>query len=360
MADPVETIMVREFIRALGRMVLAIDRGLALPARLSRFIYKKLGRRRVMWICGTIATAGAVALFRWLYDSGWLYDPGISKLDAKDRSEVIRNYGLVVAAFLAGILAVWRSVINQRQAHTAEQGQITDRYAKAAEMLSGKSARTRTAAVYALARIAQDSVKRDHIPVMEVLTEFIRNPPYQEEADRRAVDRPKALEIQEEDDPTHKVPPAIQCPDIHAALDVIAKRNDAQKDHERRAEFTPNFRAAALRELDLRLVDFTGAKLSFADFTGADLAGTKFPGAELRIANFSGTDLGGADFSGAKLDYAIFSGANIEHANFYNVIRLEQRQLAKCRPSAPPRILPGGLKWPFVQGRHAWDWELEK
>jgi hypothetical protein len=59
------------------------------------------------------------------------------------------------------------------QARISEQGHITDRYAKAVEMLSSENVRSRTGAVYALARIAQDSIERDHRPVMAVLSEFV-------------------------------------------------------------------------------------------------------------------------------------------------------------------------------------------
>ena len=108
-------------------------------------------------------------------------------------SEVFRNLGLFAVAVFGLGFGIWRAIIAQagvktarKRAFLAEEGLITDRYTEAVKMLSADNAHTRVGAVYALARVAQDSVMRDHIPVMEVLTEFIRNPPYHKEADERA------------------------------------------------------------------------------------------------------------------------------------------------------------------------------
>ena len=109
-------------------------------------------------------------------------------------SEIFRNLGLFVVAIIGLGFGIWRAIIAQNGARTArqqanliEQGQITDRFTEAVKMLSDESVRTRVGAVYALARIAQDSIERDHISVMEVLSEFIRNSPYAtQDANRQA------------------------------------------------------------------------------------------------------------------------------------------------------------------------------
>ena len=181
-------------------------------------------------------------------------------------------------------------------------------------------------AIRSLARVAQDSVDRDHIPVMEVLTEFIRTPPYQEAAKRAEARREAENARKEENDAgaNTDMPPPVQCPDIHAALQVIAERNDAQKERENKVYFKPSLTRAALRELDLRDANLTEAELSDANFTGADL-------------NYA--DLTGADLTGANLDFA--KG-------------LTQEQIADCRPSASPINLPDDLDWPFVEKDDEW------
>ncbi len=115
------------------------------------------------------------AIFSWDY---WL--EGGKAL----RSEVVRNLGLLAAGVIGVAFGIWRAVTAyhqtkasqeqadaaNEQARIAEQGLITDRYAKAVEMLSSDKARARTGAVYALARIAEDSVELDHVPIMAVLS----------------------------------------------------------------------------------------------------------------------------------------------------------------------------------------------
>ncbi|MEL6266880.1 MAG: hypothetical protein AAFR52_14740, partial [Pseudomonadota bacterium] len=105
-----------------------------------------------------------------------------------------------LAALLAAPLVLIRTYVAERQATTAEQGHITDRFTKAVEQLGAektvkriariKDPRTggrrretveetvpnlevRLGAIYALERIAQDS-ERDHIPIMETLCAYIR------------------------------------------------------------------------------------------------------------------------------------------------------------------------------------------
>jgi hypothetical protein len=280
----------------------------------------------------------------------FLYYWGLDK-----RSETFRNFALTILASIGLVFGSWRAITAHRQAKASEtlataaldqarnataqleiseQGQITDRYTKAVEMLSNKHARTRVGAVYALGRIAQDSVERDHIAVMEVLTEFIRNPPYRTETDERADARNRS------DYP----PMAIRCRDIHAVLNVIQDRNNGQRMRERAEGFAPNFHGAALRELDLTLSNFTGSILSEANLTGAKLQGAYLRGASLSAANLYGADLDRADLYRADL----------RKANLGDVRNLTQYQLESARPTAPAHSLPDGLTWPFVQRNGEW------
>lgn len=288
-------------------------------------------------------------------------------------SEIFRNLGLFFAAVIGLGFGIWRAIIAQIGARTArqqtyltEQGQITDRYAKAVEMLSEDNARTRTGAIYALARIAQDSVARDHIPVMEVLTEFIRNPPYQEKAEEQAIGRQAAEQRYGETD--IQKPPPIQCPDIHTALNVIADRNDAQKLHEGNKRFRPSLVSAILTELDLTRANLIGANLIGANLNGArltsariaraDLSAARLVDAYLHLAILNGAilthaDLSGADFTSARLGGANLTRANLSGANLSGAT-LTQEQIDHCRPTAPPVALPDGLTWPFEEKDGEW------
>ena len=109
------------------------------------------------------------------------------------RSEVFRNLGLFAVAAVGFVVASRRSYIAYlqsealrqqaataiEQARISEQGQVTERFSKAVELLGNlDSVMVRTGAVYALGRIAQDSIERDHIAVMQVLCQFVRHSPY--------------------------------------------------------------------------------------------------------------------------------------------------------------------------------------
>lgn len=72
---------------------------------------------------------------------------------------------------------------------------------------------------------------------------------------------------------------------------------------------------------DLRLADFSGARMSGVNLSGASLEGNRFPGADLTAANLRGAQLRQADFSGATLDRAdlrrsLLIGCNFRKATF--------------------------------------------
>ncbi len=108
------------------------------------------------------------------------------------------------AILLTGLFFTWRSVrateagIRATQESTAkslaiaQEGQITERFTRAIEQLGNKeSLSTRLGGIYALERIATDS-ERDHWPVMEILTTYIReNAAWKEQANELAEPLPQ-------------------------------------------------------------------------------------------------------------------------------------------------------------------------
>lgn len=317
------------------------------------------------------------AVFSWAY-----WQEGGSNTS---RSEVVRNIGLLAAGLIGLGVGTWRAYTAYQQtkasqkqadaaneqARIAEQGHITDRYAKAVEMLSSDNVRTRTGAVYALARIAQDSVERDHVPIMAVLSEFVCNPPYGRESVERAKARRESQELGGQP-PAPKIPPTIQCPDIVAALRSIAQRNAEQKAHETKVGFRVGFPGANLRELDLERAQLTGAFLMMADLTGAWLAFANLTGADLTFvtltdatfsfgnladarlchvdefdgAKFFKTNLTGADLSYADLAGADLAGADLTGASFEGAKNIPDLSEACADPDNPPRGLPDDVRRP--------------
>lgn len=118
-------------------------------------------------------------------------------------SETIRNLALTIAAALGAIvglpLLAWRTWNIHRQSeaalrqaeaalaqadtaarrHVAQASadrdwRITDSFTRAVEQLGSDKLETRLGAIYALERIAEES-PRDHWPIMETLTAFVRD-----------------------------------------------------------------------------------------------------------------------------------------------------------------------------------------
>ena len=180
--------------------------------------------------------------------------------------------GLLV---LAGLYWTSRRVLAAEETvRVAEEGQITERFTRAIDQLGqegeGKMA-IRLGGIYALERIARDSEK-DHGPIMEVLTAYVR-----EKAPRQEEDIPKEAEK----------PPT----DIQAILTVIGRR-----------ETTDNNRG------NDRL-DLSGTRLVRADLTDANLSGAILVEADLRRAYLKRANLAGADLLGAKLSQALLNKA---------------------------------------------------
>ncbi|MFT6580708.1 MAG: hypothetical protein ACJAU6_001137 [Alphaproteobacteria bacterium] len=192
------------------------------------------------------------------------------------RSEVFRNFGLVAVALGALIVGSWRAYTANRQANLADRGHVTDRFAKAVEMLGAEnSATVRTGAVYALGRVARDSIKQDHIPVMQVLCQFIRNSPYAE-AQEEAI---KAYEIVTERGDNLTENPIIQeCSDTIAALEVISQRSEDQRIWEKTQGFVPSLNRARLPLMGLSKADFSHLEMEDADLRCSTLRGAILDG----------------------------------------------------------------------------------
>jgi len=254
--------------------------------------------------------------------------------------ESLRNLGLMLAGFFGIGLATWRSTVASAQAKTAQQGHITDRFSKAVEQLGTENVTVRIGGIYALKRIAQDSRDRDHISVMEVLTNFIRHSPYAKQQ-REAKDKDDNLDryfaLCKEDEkyaekhPTPEHGHIIDCPDIIAAIDTIQTRTADQKIFETSHNYIPtlknaNFSYFNLDDVDLSGFDLNGVNLQKANINGVNLSNVDLSGYDLKNADFScaillnidlsKSELVGSSFLGADLTGAILTRALLHNADF--------------------------------------------
>jgi hypothetical protein len=137
----------------------------------------------------------------------------------------------------------------------------------------------RVSAIYALERIAQDSL-RDHIQIMEILTAYIR-------------ENAPVHDLEPSEDPFHRARPRT---DVQAALDVIGRRSPILVSLEHSRKY----------RLDLREVDLSGANFSRGDFEGALLFGSRFEATNFRSANLRASRM-----QDCLLNFAVFFDANL-------------------------------------------------
>jgi hypothetical protein len=122
------------------------------------------------------------------------YFVGPPESDITDRKDLVQGLASIaqaLAVFLAGavgLAGLYFTSRNLRQTreHTdrqlqqAEQGQITERFTSAIDQLGSEKLEVRLGGIYALERIARDSLEmenspgRDYATIMDVLTAYVR------------------------------------------------------------------------------------------------------------------------------------------------------------------------------------------
>jgi uncharacterized protein YjbI with pentapeptide repeats/uncharacterized integral membrane protein len=192
---------------------------------------------------------------------------------------------------------------------------IAERFIGSISQLGHDKVETRTGAIYALERIAQD-FPQEHWTIMQVLTAFVReNAPIQLE---RKVQKPEDFmtidfgnnrdRIRRQQQANYSLLPESWKlrTDIQAALTVIGRRN-FQHDRENQK--------LDLRNTDIRRVDLAGAKLQGVDLRGSDLCGADLRNADLSAAVLDGAKIIGSILYQANLFKASLRGANLSRSN---------------------------------------------
>ena len=326
----------------------------------------------LVWIVFVLVAAGAISVLYW----DWLSA-------GESGSTTVRNVGLVIAAVIALPLAIWRSIVSERQAHTArkqseiaERGLLNERYQKGAEMLGSEVLSVRLGGIYALQRLARENPKQYHIQVMRLFCAFVRHPigkyvaaaepirgepltasaEYNVGWDKSGGDNRRNTSYAEADktDQQNRVRE-----DVQVIMEAIGTRSQVQIKLEQELEYVSKLSYADLRGLriaDANLsgvelveanlsdavllkVDLSSAKLYEADLSGANLSGGNLTGALLSNANLSSINAHSADFSNAclisanltdaELFGAIFCGADLVGANLSGAIFYKDGSLAK-------------------------------
>ena len=231
--------------------------------------------------CAAIATVALLVLIMfWDWFSG-----------RESGSTTIRNIALVVAGLIALPLAIWRGFVAERQANTAQQGLLNERYQKGAEMLGSEVLSVRLGGIYAMQRLAEDYPEQYHVQIMRLFCAFVRLPTRDQslESGQAVIEPGTLLGIRQ---------------DVEAVMQIIDSRAKSRIELERNADF----------RLDLR-----GANLPTAQFLDADLSKAMFHKSNLSDANFANTDLTNSFLPYSDLSQAQFHNVNFTRTRLWSV-----------------------------------------
>ena len=241
-------------------------------------------RKKWDWILWVILLVIVVAIGLSL---SWEFRDILHDEERDSVSTTVRNLGLLIGGLVAILLAVWRSIVAERQADTAQQSLLNERYQKGAEMLGNAVLSVRLGGIYALQHLASEDPGQYHIQVMKLLCGFIRYPP-------RDVNFPEQPEDAEE---------FVLREDVQAAMRVIGARGDKHRRLAGWGAYHIDLHGADLRGGDLTGLDLStpsakmpGPMPAHQAFTNATLR-TDLSGARLREAKFLFTNISGVDFS---------------------------------------------------------------
>ncbi len=256
--------------------------------------------KKIYIVVASIIGVALIYLFANLYSQIFVFLSNPTPENKIDSNFALAFLGTMTGgvALFSGFLAILRSEENTRQneiankqskiadkqAKTAEQGLITDRINKATEGL-GKFkdkgdpiVEVRLGALYALERIAQDSI-RDHIQIMEMLCAYIRtNSP--------ATDNNEKLRE-----------------DILAAITIIARRGFSKSGKERVKE----------EKIHVCYIELNNCNLCNATFGNADMSDARLINSNLHEAYFDYTNLSDAWINNSNMSGAFFRKTDMEN-----------------------------------------------
>ncbi len=313
--------------------------------RVLTFVWARV--RQYAWLLVTATVLVIVWLtfkyWDWLSNDlwGWLATTPGRQNREETNSSTLRNVGLLIAGFVALLIAGWRSWVAGRQAKTAEQNLLNDRYQKGSEMLGNDVLSVRLGGIYALQRLAEEHPEQYHIQIMRLFCAFARHPTKDNTLESVQPTEDFGSEMSEADaqlqdllDRLRPNPWSQMREDVKAVVEAIQNRGHSRIALERSAYYRLDLQGANLASM-LSMSDFSDAELSRANLSSTYLWKANFSSASLFFANLSNAWLSGANLSGAHL-----SGANLSDAKLQGAENLTQSQLdeACADPKNPPKL----------------------
>ena len=265
---------------------------------------RRLRSRRRVIVASALSVAAVAVLALLVMFWEWLSggDSG---------STTIRNLALVLAGVVALCLAGWRSMVADRQAKTAQQGLLNERYQKGAEMLGSDVLSVRLAGIYALQRLVTEHPEQYHLQVMRLFCAFVRLPTKDQilESGQAPIRPGSLLGLRQ---------------DVESVMDAIGSRGSTGIALERKADYRLDLRGADLPEAQILNSDLSRAMFHHSNLSGIHVANTDLTGAFFRDADMSEAQFYDVSFTGAHLASANLSGAMLQGAemvrmNLHNV-----------------------------------------
>jgi hypothetical protein len=199
------------------------------------------------------------------------------------RTTLLQGFGGMV--LLLGAYLTWRQTQVSRAASRDElrltrEGQLTDRFTRAVEQLGSDDVAVRVGGIYALGRIAEESIT-ERAAIADTLAAYVR---------KHAPWPPDPGSPFPEDFPLDQLPHlSVRAPDIQAIMTVLGRRTPGRP-------HPTTWSSVDLARTDLRRSALVGANLQRARLREASLARAWMFKTDLR-----GVDLRGADLREAKL-----------------------------------------------------------
>lgn len=266
-----------------------------------------------------------VVIPRWLYPPLTISDlRGVVGAQARiqlqqAQSQLANDTQSSVLQGLAGLLVVVGATATWRQVHISREGQITDRFTRAVEQLGSPNIDIRIGGIYAIERIARNSVA-DRDAVQFLLAAFVRNhAPWPGETLPADVGNPVPYY-----DDGRSFLMEVRAPDVQTAMNVLGRRTPSRNEHNLNLARTDlhglTLEGARLTEANIRHANLSGAVLTKARLGHSDLGGAKLRGTHLQYAHLAGANMAGTDLRDADLSYADLRGAHLTNAHIENTV----------------------------------------
>lgn len=266
-------------------------------------VFKSSGFWWVALVLSTLAVCGYLTLIYWSY----LHD-GNDSLSA-----TVRNVSLIIGGVIAVELALWRSIVGERQAETAQRDLLNQQFQTGAEMLGSSVLSVRLGGLYTLKHLAMEHPEHYHVQVMEQLCAFIRGA-IGAHGQSTAVIEEVLVTREDSNEFTYERFRARN--DIQEAMNAIATCHGQNLAIETTGNYWLDLQGADLRGANLSQMNLSRAPLQYGYSTTVyqqlltgnytDMRGARMDEAILALTKLSGVDLTGATgLTQDELDIAI-------------------------------------------------------